>query len=149
MNPQNLQQGATLLVSLVMLLILTLVGLSAVENVNLQTHMARNSQFSIHSYQIALSEIRAQLKDLETDIAPLNAATINGTEDRLGDDISMQPDKFTQTVSYEYIGEGLPPTGFSVDTFVGRIYELDSRAQLDNTGIFSDQTQGLNYAGPK
>ena len=149
MKQPETQRGATLLVSLVMLLILTLVGLSAVENVNLQTHMARNSQYFIHSYQVALSEIQAQLSDLETDIAPLNAATFNGIENRVGDDISMQPDKFTQTVSFEYIGEGLPPTGFSVDTFVGRIYELDSRAQLTNTGIFSDQTQGLNYAGPK
>jgi hypothetical protein len=147
-RPNN-QQGATLLDSLVQLLVLTIVGLAAIDDANMQTKMARNSQFEVESYQIALSEIMAQLEMLALDIAPLVRAIWEGTVVRVGDEIAMQPPAVTQAVAYEYIGEGLPPPGFSVDAFVGRRFELDSRAQKNNTGIFSDQTQGLNYAGPK
>ena len=149
MNQVNNQKGATLVVSLVLLLILTLMGISASENVNLQAHMARTSQFQIHAYQIALSEIKAQLLVLDTDIASLNSAAVNGTDAQTGDEIAMQPQHFNQTVGYAYMGEGLPQTGYSVDTYIGRLFELNSRAQVNNTGVFSDQTQGLNYAGPK
>lgn len=143
------QRGATLIVSLILLLVLTIVGLSAIEGVNLQSQMARNSQFQVQSYQVALSEIQAQLAALEIDLGPLDTAVVDGVVNREGDDISMRPDHFAQIVSYSYEGEGLPPPGYSVDAFVGRRFELNSRAQLDSTGIFSDQTQGLNYAGPK
>ena len=143
------QQGAALVVGLVLLLVLTILGVSVADSMSLQSNMARNSQFSVHSYQVALSEIAAQLLDLDEDIAPLDNALLNGTEPRTGDDIFMQPANFNQTVQFDYIGEGLPPPGYSVDSYVGRLFELNSRAQLNNTGIFSDQTQGFNYAGPK
>ena len=142
------QEGATLIVSLILLLVLTIVGISTIESVNLQSLMARNSQFQVESYQVALSEIEAQLEALEVDLGPLTDAVTEGTETRTGDDIVMQPDHFDQTVIYTYAGEGLAPPGYSVDIYVGRLFELNSRAQMDNTGIFSDQTQGLNYAGP-
>ena len=51
------QEGATLIVSLILLLVLTIVGISTIESVNLQSLMARNSQFQVESYQVALSEI--------------------------------------------------------------------------------------------
>ncbi len=143
------QTGAALVVSLILLLVLTVVGLSAVENVALQSRMARNGEFKVEAYQIALSELSAQQTMLVLDIAPLDTALADGTLNQVGDDIVMQPGSVTQTVSYNYVGTGIPPEGFSIDTFIGRHFELNSRAQIDNTGIFSDQTQGLNYAGPK
>ena len=149
MNKAHKQSGAALLVGLLLLLVLTILGLSVVDSSSLQGNMSRNSQFRVHSYQVALSEIVAQLTDFDIDISPLDAALLNGTEPRTGADVFMQPANFTQTVSLDYVGEGLPPAGYSVDTYVGRLYELNSRAQVNNTGIFSDQTQGFNYAGPK
>ena len=143
------QRGATLMVSLVLLLVLTVIGISAVHNTSLQSRMSLNSQFQVQAHQVALSEINAQIVDLEQDLGVLDDTLLNGLQERTGDDVFMQPDKYEQTVSFEYQGEGLPPVGYSVDAYVGRLYELNSRAQLDNTGIFSDQTQGFNYAGPK
>lgn len=147
--PQAKQGGAALIVSLILLLVLTVVGLSAVENVALQSKMARNSEFKVQTYQIALSEIAAQQTQLAVDLAPLDTALDDGSLVQTGDDIVMQPGDVTQTVSFDYVGTGVPPEGYSIDEFVGRHFELNSRAQMDNTGIFSDQTQGLNYAGPK
>ena len=135
--------------SLILLLVLTVVGLSAVENVALQSRMARNSEFKVETYQIALSEISAQQTMLQEDITPLDTALADGTLNQGEGDIVMNPGNVTQTVSYDYVGTGVPPEGYSVDIFVGRHFELNSRAQVNNTGIFSDQTQGLNYAGPK
>ncbi len=143
------QSGAALVVALVLLLVMTILGVAVVDSSNLQGNMSRNSQFRVHSYQVALSEISAQLQDIENNIAALDDALVNGTVNRVGGDIFMQPANFAQTVRIDYIGEGMPPPGYSVDTYVGRIFEIDSRAQVNNTGIFSDQTQGLNYAGPK
>ena len=98
---------------------------------------------------MAISEVSAQLSSFEQDFTPLTTTIDSGTEQIAGEALAMQREKFTQTVSLEYTGAGLPGQGFSIDDYMGRYYELDSRAQANNTGIFSDQTQGITYVGPK
>ena len=71
------QGGATLVVCLVLLLILTIVGVAAIESVGMQSHMARNNQFLVHSYQVALSEIEAVTKYV--DVSAFDYETLIGT----------------------------------------------------------------------
>ena len=58
------QQGAVLMVSLILLLVMTLLGIAAIDLSQLQSQMARNSLLSQYLHQIAYSEIQAQVKAL-------------------------------------------------------------------------------------
>jgi hypothetical protein len=58
-------------------------------------------------------------------------------------------DAYTQTVTIAYIGDGPPPTGYSIGIFEGKNFEVSSIAEVADTGSKSDQTQGLNYPAPK
>lgn len=66
-TPFRPQQGAVLIVCLVLLLILTMLGLSSVGNVNLQTQMARNTQFSQEVYQFLQGEMKYQMERIQYD----------------------------------------------------------------------------------
>ena len=58
------QQGAVLIVSLMLLLVMTLLGIATVDLSQLQSQMARNSLTSQYLHQIAYSEIQARVKAL-------------------------------------------------------------------------------------
>lgn len=58
------QSGATLIVVMVILLVMTLLGLASTADSRLQLIMARNSQFQTAAHTAALSEINAQIDDI-------------------------------------------------------------------------------------
>lgn len=60
------QQGATLIVALIFLVVLTVAGVTAARFATFEERMASNSQFRNQVFQFAQSEIRAQLLALNT-----------------------------------------------------------------------------------
>lgn len=66
------QQGATLIVALVFLVVLTAAGVTAMRFASVEERMASNSQFRNQSFQLAQSEIRAQLLAFNQNQAGLN-----------------------------------------------------------------------------
>ena len=62
--PPRKQAGATLIVVMVILLEMTLLGLASTADSRLQLIMARNSQFQTAAHTAALSEINAQIDDI-------------------------------------------------------------------------------------
>ena len=58
------QSGVTLIVVMVILLVVTLLGLASTSDSRLQLAMARNSQFQTAAHTAALSEINAQIDDI-------------------------------------------------------------------------------------
>ncbi len=58
------QGGMVLVVCLLLLLILTIIGIASVGNVNMQTQMARNTQFNQEVFQMTLSEMKYQFQRL-------------------------------------------------------------------------------------
>ncbi len=63
---KKLQQGATLIVALIFLVVLTVAGVTAARFATFEERMASNSQFRNQTFQLAQSEIRAQLLALNT-----------------------------------------------------------------------------------
>lgn len=63
-TPPRKQSGATLIVVMVILLVMTLLGLASTADSRLQLIMARNSQFQTAAHTAALSEINAQIDDI-------------------------------------------------------------------------------------
>lgn len=60
-NLQQKQQGATLIVALVFLLVLTVAGITAVRFATFEERMASNAQFRNQNFQQTQSEVRAQV----------------------------------------------------------------------------------------
>lgn len=156
--------GAALLVSLILLLIMTLIGISAVDNVTLQSQMVRNSQWAQDTYQIALSEIQKRIKDMnemnldddEVYLADYLNEVMTAPDDTIS--YSSSDPEFelidasalaSQSVSVGYQGIGAPPSGYEIGDFVGQLFTLNSVATATGSGVDSDQTQGFNYPAPK
>jgi hypothetical protein len=146
------QRGATLLVCLVLLLILTIIGAASVQDVNLQSIMTRNSQFRMQAYNVALSEIDGQFAGLQTDETFLvNALTTDGGRKVLEEaDMAMagENNPFEQDVAVEFINSSGVVYNFSLGHFSNYSFEIDSAATLPNTGTTSDQSQGLSFTAP-
>lgn len=165
MKSASNQRGVTLIVALVLLLIMTIVGLAATDSSKLQLLMSRNSQLQQSAYQLALSEINGQVDAYENDITLLvdAMATLQvvdggvvtqqaGVLSLTAGDIEMNDvasdDNMGLTVELSFTGDGTLPSGFSVGSFVGKTFLINSRANVGATGIGSSQSQGLNYAAP-
>jgi type II secretory pathway component PulK len=160
------QQGATLLVALILLLVMTLVGIGAGDTAIMQMQMSRNSQFEQEAYQIALSEIQSQFVGFTEDLAPLTTAMNNYADADNGDDITedgVEPltgsellmaaeaaaINAEQEAALVFVGDGAPPSGFTIGSFVGKRFDLNSDATIGGTSIGSSQTLGMNFAAPK
>jgi type II secretory pathway component PulK len=145
------QQGATLLVCLVMLLLLTILGVSAVEDTNIQSNMVRNSQFKMQAFNTAYSESQAHYidaRDVDDTILIDAINSADGTVDIAGGDIKMASadNPFQQSVTFEYKGvTGISLKGYSMGSHETKGFEINSIATLNNTGTTSNQIQGIEY----
>lgn len=143
------QKGVVLIVTLVLLVIITLVAVSSVSDVALQSRMSRNSQFGLNVYNQALSEINAQVGTMADDQTLLASAIADDRYELAAGELIMIQPGFSQAAAVEFLGEGNAISfGRTLGAGVPYRFELDSVAELDNTGAGSDQTQGLIYLGP-
>jgi type II secretory pathway component PulK len=149
--------GAVLLVSLVLLTVMTMIGVAAIDTQTLQSQMARNSLFAQNLYQVSLSEIQAQYYELQgldylTEVMNSTTTIDSYPSIELDDaevDTYKSDDAYSQSVVISYVGDGAPPSGYSIGLFEGKNFEVNSVAEVTGTGSESDQTQGLTYPAPK
>jgi len=108
-NLNKRQQGVALFMSLVMLLILTLLGLSSIQSTSMQERMSRNARDSNLAFQGAESAIREAELILEdaNSLLPFQAANTNGYYDAAGNgNVNI----------YTCSGSQVPPACFDWDT---------------------------------
>lgn len=74
------QQGAVLITALIMLVILTLLGLSSISTTTMEERMSANSQEITRAFQAASTGL-AQVFDDEEAFATTNTLTVDGTAD--------------------------------------------------------------------
>lgn len=157
------QQGATLIVALVFLLILTVAGVTAVRLSTNSEHMASNSQFRGSAFQLAQSELKAQVFNMNTNVAsrqplldakarPLEA-TARYPERRaaLGLAPRIAEANLTQATNTNSLGSVdclLFGDGTSAEKFNCDQFELTTRSTL-TSGAFSEQVGGLVMSTPK
>lgn len=172
--PKNCNQtGATLIVALIFLVVLTIAGISAMQFSTMEERMASNSQFRNETFQLAQSEIRAELQTFNASLSGriplLNAAN----EAIFSSGAGEYPRRLTDT---ERLQLGLPATasravdtttplpapGFTIvrfskpglcpeanlERFTCTDYELQTRSQMGN-GAYSDQSQGIVFTNTK
>ena len=172
---ERAQQGATLIVALVFLLVLTVAGVTAMRFSTFEERMASNSQFRNQVFQQAQSEIRAQLLAFNTNLAnraPLLLAMGKGVAPRGAADLAADPSlkslpvtaRLTQDLDprmtatgdnivtaankVRYVQEGPCDDGSSAEKFVCIGFEMSTRAETAG-GSYSSQSQGLNFQNNK
>ncbi|MFA7552719.1 MAG: PilX N-terminal domain-containing pilus assembly protein [Spongiibacteraceae bacterium] len=156
-------QGAVLIVSLILLLAMTLIGVAAIDSSSLQSQMATNNQRARSLYQATLSEIQAQyrklagldylnsVKNSATSISDtLPGVSIGGPGLILtGDDIITARPTLTQEAYIVFTGENNAPlSGYSLNDFGVYSYEINAISEVTGTNTQSDQTQGLQRPVP-
>ncbi|WAC42995.1 PilX N-terminal domain-containing pilus assembly protein [Pseudomonas sp. SL4(2022)] len=157
------QQGATLIVALVFLLILTVAGVTAVRLSTTSEHMASNSQFRGSAFQLAQSELKAQVLNMSANIAnrqPLLNSKAAPLEARprfperraaLALNTRIAAPNLNQTTNVNSLG-GVDCLIFGDGTSSGKFnceqFELTARSTL-TSGAFSEQVSGLVMSTPK
>jgi len=147
------QSGATLIVALVLLLLLTIFGIAASQSVELQVKSTQIAQGRYESFQAAYSEIIAQVNSSTTVdndlITTLFVNAINSTtaEHSLASgEIISDVQHVDQSASIRFLGVGGLVSGSEIDSQVYR-FELDSVA-TSSLDVDSNQTQGIAVEFP-
>ncbi len=171
-SPRSRQQGASLIVALIFLVVLTAAGITAVRLATNEERMAGSSQARGGVFQLAQSEINAQMFTFNNTVngktsihnrQPLldarDVATNAGETDttmlarfpQLKDFLDLTAISTTANTSFDtklrILGQfdcGVLGLGDSFEQFTCRNYEMSADARLAN-GTYSNQTQGLYF----
>lgn len=160
MRLKSKQQGATLLLALIFLVVLTAASITAMRLSNTEEKMASGSQFRNDSFQLAQSELASHVINFNNTLAkrvPLQAAL-----GKAADPVTGFPDRkaiqtLTAAISSTKVSNQAADVRFmanldcanlgfgdSYGLFECRQYELHARSTLQS-GAFSDQNQGIYF----
>ncbi|SNS26993.1 MULTISPECIES: pilus assembly PilX family protein [Pseudomonas] len=161
------QQGATLLVALIFLVVLTVAGITAARFATNEERMASSNQFRNTAFQLAQTEIRSQMAffgnqanrgQLQTaiDLTKANAAAEpNATLRQRFPDLRVFTNLtalttapgLTQANQLRSMGKldcAAYGEGYSFDAYTCQQYELKARSTIADSA-YSDQTQGFVF----
>lgn len=152
-NLARRQQGAVLIVSLIILLVLTLIGIAGMNTSVLQERMAVNAQNSNRAFQAAESSVRALADELYADDLTLLKESMKNANDKssVKTFTADAANGITATYQAEYLGEVIITSGSSMDAnesstlLKGFRYELRGTATMDGTGAASTVFTGIEY----
>ncbi len=148
------QQGATLIVSLIVLLVLTLIGVAGMNTSLMQERMAVNSQNSNRAFQAAESTLSALTNQLYADdLSLLRESMQNASEESSVVTVTTLDKANGVTGSYQarFLGEIIITSGSSMNAdessnqLKGYRYELIGEASMANTGAEARVFKGIEY----
>ncbi|MFT6491931.1 MAG: Tfp pilus assembly protein PilX [Porticoccus sp.] len=155
-TPDRKQDGAVLIVCLVMLTILTIIGIGTTTDISFQSNMVRNSQLRLNAFNTALSELNGQYRKMvdENREDILNEAQLLGPVTIPAGDLTQTSanNPFSQEATVVYLApcESGQATGSMIGGAIQELcFELNSIVELDNTGVGSSQTIGIKRLVPK
>ncbi len=166
MNMKNRQQGVVLIISLLILMVMTLIGISAISNTSMEERMSSNFQQSMVAFQASESTIQNVLivgNPGGTGAAsnPFYAAasdplviamgtglnTTTTTVTKNMDPLSKlkTPLSTTASVSYQGVSQLCPGYGAGVNCLK---FEVNAKTTLDGTDTGPNHVQGLERPAP-
>lgn len=128
------QKGAALVIGLMLLVIVTVLAVSAVGTASTEMIMAGNEQYRERAFQAAEIGIERGIKKLST----IPQDNVDHTDASV-DVTSQTQDKYVLTS--RYLGEDDDIPGFSAGKFVGLHYRIDS------TGTSQRNAQSVHHQG--
>jgi hypothetical protein len=166
-KPFQQQKGITLIVTLIVLVAMTTLGLASIRSTNIERAIIKNTQFLMSARNIATAEINGQLDFINTDdslisrIIPDSIAlnTVNSIASTLGTDTDnggLTSSTAIQTTFDQQVGItkhcracDIPGGGFSLDlSLAALVGSINSTAQVSNSAATSTQSQGFWYLVP-
>jgi len=147
------ERGATLIVSLIVLLVLTLIGVAGMNTSVMQERMAVNSQNSNRAFQAAESTVRSLMDEVyanNLDLLRESMQNSSGVSSKV--DVTIDSDNgVTGSYKARYLGEVIITSGSSMDAdessnqLKGFRYELEGEASVANTGASARVFKGIEY----
>ncbi|MEO0975497.1 MAG: PilX N-terminal domain-containing pilus assembly protein [Pseudomonadota bacterium] len=131
------QRGAALIVGLVLLLVMTLLGVTGINSNTLDLVMAGNAQHSQDAFEAAESAIQAEVLR-----GPLEDIAVP----RVTEDYQFNAG-VTADATVTYSNTQLPPPGYSITEYRSDHYEVDSLGQSAR-GARSNHVQGFFVVVP-
>lgn len=153
---KNKQSGAILITALVMLVILTMLGLSTMSTSTLEEKMAANSQEINRAFQTAETGLEIAMTD-QNAFTTTNVVDDNGTVDDYTDDIyayentNSSLSNYGASVTYkaEYRQKTSPPRGSGWDASTYAYYYFDlSGTGSTPSGASAEVHGGAYQVGP-
>lgn len=136
------QSGAALLVSMILIFMLSVMGVSAMRGATLERQMANNSIQAREVFQAAESSTEAVLNSRTTLNATYVAAMNDPTADPTEIDVTVRSDiGMDSKVTLQYVGSGLAP-GYSAGVFEGLRFIALGDARIDDVRARSLVEQG-------
>jgi Tfp pilus assembly protein PilX len=173
-NFAHKQRGATLIVTLIILVTMTILGLSAIRNSSVQQAIIKNTQFLISARNTAKTELNGQVDVINNNpiteddiligeililgvgVEKIIAETKSSYDDDNAavtpENLSAEQSTFAQKVSVELVNEHSGTlAGFDLGTEAavkGIQGIFVSQATFNNTSANSSQIQGFDYIAP-
>lgn len=147
------QRGAVLVISLVILLVITLIGVAGMSGSVMQERMAANAQNSNRAFQAAESSVGALLNQLYSNNLDTLRDAMKDANDLSGEQnfVVDAGEGINGAFEARYLGEIIITSGSSMDAdesstlLKGYRYELRGTATMDNTGASSTIFKGIEY----
>ncbi len=166
---KNSQQGVVLIISLLILLVLTMIGISAISNTSMEERMSNNFQQSMMAFQASESAIsKTIMNGDETDPAYSAAYDANGkSADPLLNALNAGIKTTTTTTTYNadpgnhlrgaalattttisYQSDMVCPNGTSFGTTICRSFEISTDTTIAASTAGPRHIQGILRAAP-
>lgn len=121
--PPRQQQGAALVIGLILLLILTLLAVTGMNTASSELIMAGNEQFRQNAFQAAETGIEQAITVLAT--VPQTGTPVTVADVAVpGSEVGSTVDEYS--TESQYMGDDLNLPGFSAGKFVGFHYQITS-----------------------
>ena len=139
----NKQKGTALFISLMLLLLMTIIGLNALNTATSDERMALNSQHEQEVFHAAESAINL-IKRNDASVQAITAAGVGGTFGPIA--FNNQPN-VVANANGSYFGCLDPPPGDEVGEWAYHASDITSTAQLANSGAQATHSQRMARVG--
>lgn len=150
-DPTRKQRGAVLIMSLVLMMIVAMLGITGVRTVVMEKNMASNSQYSMQVFQAAETAVEGSIAD-DTVLADALAAGLSVPQSRTYDvNSAYQTYDVTSGSAVIYTGTagGALIEGYSLDDFSAYQFQITATGAIATSGATSIHVQDLSLIGPK
>lgn len=141
-NSLHNQQGVSLLVAMVILILVSLLGVTALKNASVEEKMSANLYQKNLTFQASESAVESTINDSD-----LRKQVLTSTA-AVPKDVAVNIPNTTASVSYKSNGMGAPPNGNSFGAFSGARIMITSTGQSTDSSTRTRTVHGIVITVP-
>lgn len=150
-NIGNRQRGVVLIISLLILLVVTLLGVSTLRSTTMEDRMSANTQHLATTFQTTESMIHATMaNNSRTNGVFANAISSGNIQNvtLIGFIPQQLNSNITGTATVTYLGGTIDILGSSIGGIVAYPHEIDATSTMSTTGANTTHRQGVGFLAP-